>query len=432
MNNLKQQLYGLWKKFRMWGVKGAVDCLLRQGIERRERQFFLDNARLHPHPFPERGITIVGDVSSKNSLPKVLCDFAFSLKASGIPFQVLDIGNGGIPASDLETILTPPEDFEICRFTHSVEMIADKIPNGLVNYRSRIVFWEFNEGVGDGYPCLWENDDAIVAMSDFNYEYFQREFGPNRTILKILYPLRIDVSHIQEKTECREKFGINSNAFVVFYNFSYSSGWWRKNPDAAVRAFARAFRSNANAMLVFKTSGKAGHENLEERLLNIAKTEGVSDRLALFGEWMTQRDLYELTNCCDVYLSLHRAEGFGLGCAEAMCLSKAVVATDYSATTEFCKPTCSIPVPYELVDVPEEGRREQAALRFVRKWAEPDIDAAAEALRRLYNDETLRFELGRKARDYISKKYSIENFRKSVLEFLECGQASRVNPSLVK
>ena len=51
----------------------------------------------------------------------------------------------------------------------------------------------------------------------------------------------------------------------------------------------------------------------------------------------------------DVYVSLHRSEGFGLGMAEAMRLAKPVIATAYSANVDFCTSQNSLQVGYRLV-----------------------------------------------------------------------------------
>ena len=43
-----------------------------------------------------------------------------------------------------------------------------------------------------------------------------------------------------------------------------------------------------------------------------------------------------LYGCCDVFLSLHRSEGFGRGIAEALQLGVDVIATAYAGNTDFC------------------------------------------------------------------------------------------------
>ena len=52
----------------------------------------------------------------------------------------------------------------------------------------------------------------------------------------------------------------------------------------------------------------------------------------LIDESLTRSEMDALTGLCDVYVSLHRAEGFGIGMAEAMLLGLPVVATGYSGS----------------------------------------------------------------------------------------------------
>ena len=293
------------------------------------------------------------------------------------------------------------------------------LPDGIVGQRAQIAFWEFNEGIKNAYHCLSDRKDPVIAMSDFNYRYFLKEFGGEKKVFKILYPLRSDVSGASAKETCRERFGFGTDDFIVFYNFAYSSGWWRKNPMDAVRAFARAFPVAGREKLVMKTANSRICGDRVAQLRALAAEVGISDRFVLFDDWMTQHDVYDLTNVCDVYLSMHRAEGFGLGIAEAMCLGKAVVCTDYSASTEFCKPEFSVPVPYRLVDLSPDVRASHFWYRGVRQWAQPDVDAAAEALVRLREDGDLRERMGAAAAENIKKRYSIDRFRASVLDFLE-------------
>ena len=137
----------------------------------------------------------------------------------------------------------------------------------------------------------------------------------------------------------------------------------------------------------------------------------------MIDDYIPQHDIYGLTNACDVYLSLHRGEGFGLGIVEAMSLGKAVVATDYSSTTEFCHPHTSIPVPYTIVQVPD-GMHDHPCYHAVKEWAEPDINAAAEALRKLHEDATFRKTIGTEAKYFVENYFSRENFKKSIEGFL--------------
>ena len=94
---------------------------------------------------------------------------------------------------------------------------------------------------------------------------------------------------------------------------------------------------------------------------------------------LTRYQLRQLYGCCDGFLSLHRAEGFGRGMAEAFQLGLDVVATNWSGNTDFCKGPLAHLIPYELVPVTPGAYPHWPG----QVWAEPNIKAAAEALRNI-------------------------------------------------
>lgn len=405
----------VFEKLRIWGIKGAVDFLIARCREKRIERFFWRNARAHPCPQPEMGITVVGTLSDQGSLNKTLRDFCFSLKEAGIPFQTWDLGSRVVPDEDVSAILTPKEDFCISRYSHLVEMIRSPVPDGIVRNRGRIVFWEFESGLLQGYPVLMERTGDVIGMSDFNYNYYRRVFEGKRNVHKILYPLRVSGEAELSMQDARLKFGIPDNAFAVFYNFSYKSGLDRKNPEGAIRAFAKALSDKKNAMMILKTVASSEFPERVQELRGLVDGLGIADKVKFFDDYLTQRDVLNLTNACDVYLSLHRAEGFGLGIAEAMSLGKPVIVTDYSSTTEFCNASNAIPVGYKIVKM---GVTDNKLYSAAEKWAEPDVDEAAQSLSRLYTDPKLRSALGTAARESILSQYSVANFRESVLVYL--------------
>jgi glycosyltransferase involved in cell wall biosynthesis len=78
-----------------------------------------------------------------------------------------------------------------------------------------------------------------------------------------------------------------------------------------------------------------------------------------------------------------------------------VVATSYSGVLDFMDETSALLVPYRLapVDDPQGIYRGQA-------WAEPDLDAAAEALRRLRAAPALRSRLAEAGRRAVAERLS--------------------------
>ena len=191
----------------------------------------------------------------------------------------------------------------------------------------------------------------------------------------------------------RADFGLPDGAVIVLVSFSLASSFARKNPLAAIEAFRAAFGTRTDRLLLLKILHPA---HAPADLQRITEAIAGAPNIRLETRTLPIADSHALTRCADIVLSLHRSEGFGLVPAEAMLLSKPVIATDWSATAEFLDATCGIPVPYRLVPA-NDPRGVFTAPGAV--WADADIEIAADALRRLADDPTERDRLGAAAHD---------------------------------
>ena len=401
------------RKLRVWGIKGVLGYIPRRIEAFRFRFFLIKNYDRHSSTTPQRGITVIAPISLGYSNSKTVRDFLYALKAAGIPFQSLDINTRhDVITSDYADIMTPPNDFNIRKYTHVVEMFRSPLPDGMVPCRTRIAFWEGEHGLLEAFPYL-KSPNPVIAMSDFNYTDFRNELPPETPVFKILYPLQRVSANMDDRQTTRARYGIGDNDFVVFFNFDLGS-FFRKNPIGTMRAFAKALGTEPKSKLVFKLNlAKDFPERIDLLKAEAAKL-GISDKLILVTGYIPRKDVYGLTNACDVYISLHRAEGFGIGVAEAMQLGKPVIVTDYSSTTEFCKSANSIPISYRLVPI-QNGEYFAA----MQTWADADVEAAAAALRKCHNDVSFRTELGLRGKAFVEKHFSTANFRKSVEAFLD-------------
>ena len=347
-----------------------------------------------------------------NSNSKVVRDFLYALKWAHIPYQSFDINTRhDVVASDYADILTPAELFDIRKYDHVVEMFRSPLPGDIVPCRARVAFWEGEHGLLEAFPYL-QGPDPVIAMSDFNMQGFRRELPSETPVFKILYPLQRVSSDMDDRQTVRARYAIGKSDFVVFFNFDLGS-FHRKNPLGVVRAFAKALGDRKDAKLLFKLNLAQAFPEKVRLLRHEANLLGIGDKLVLVSGYIPRKDVYGLTNACDVYVSLHRAEGFGLGVAEAMQLGKAVIVTDYSATTEFCNSENSIPIPYKLIAI-----RPGEYFESMRTWADPDIDAAAAALRRCYDNPAFRTAIGLKGKAFVEEHFSTANFKRSVEAFL--------------
>ena len=398
-------------KIRTWGVKGIWDAVGRACAARANRRRVMKLIAASQKRTPERGLTVIADLTGRLALSKTMRDFVTLLGRAGIPYQTYDTRlKPEIPKEDYEKILTPRAEFDFHRYTHTVELYRSILPDGIPEKKSRIVFHDSAAGILESMPYL-DTTDSVLALSDFNYDYFKVALTRSK-VHKIVYPLLLPACERTPRNEVRAKYGMGADDFVVFFNFDFGS-YYRKNPKAAMWAFAKAFADVPQAKLLFKTKNAAKCPQHVRELESLARELALGERFIHLSAYLPRRDLDGLTDACDVYLSLHKSEGFGLGIAEAMSLGHPAVVTDWSATTEFCKVDNSMPIPYELVPI-----RPWEYPACMKEWAEADVDAAASALRRLYEDLDFRAELGRKAQAFIKEHFSLANFRRSVEAWL--------------
>ena len=197
----------------------------------------------------------------------------------------------------------------------------------------------------------------------------------------------------------RADLGLRPDEVVVTTCFDARSSIHRKNPVGAVLAFREAFGKRRGARLLIKAMELSGGD---EALLGAA-IDG-DPRIEVLAERWSRSDFLALLGLSDIYLSLHRSEGFGRVPAEAMLLGKAIVATDYSGTRDFCRPEHAALVDYRLVPV----RAGEYPFGDGSRWAEPDLAHAATWLRRLAADPELRQRFGSAARLQIQTRFNVE------------------------
>ncbi len=201
----------------------------------------------------------------------------------------------------------------------------------------------------------------------------------------------------------REKFGLPTDKYLFLFAYDLNSYQSRKNPKAIIRAFKKAFAGHQghDVGLVIKThsiqGNKEAYEELRSHLSGIENVYLIDSRLS-------RSDVYSLMYSVDSYVSLHRAEGFGLTVAESMYLGKPVISTNWSATTEFLNHSNGCPVDFKLVELKKSfGPYTQGQI-----WADPDSDHAAELMRKLFSDSQFSKEIGEQAARTIRERFSPE------------------------
>ena len=179
--------------------------------------------------------------------------------------------------------------------------------------------------------------------------------------------------------------------FTFLTLFDFWSTPERKNPAAVIQAFQRAFPiqsgSNPAVQLLIKASSAEQFPAQAAALQALANDD---PRIRWIEALLPQSQLDALYHQADALVSLHRAEGFGLTLAEAMAQAIPVIATGYSGNLDFMPPGSAELIPW----VPCRIQRTSGDYRAGALWAEPDLTAAAEAMRRLATDPVAAEQLG--------------------------------------
>lgn len=273
-------------------------------------------------------------------------------------------------------------------------------------------FWELPKA-----PQDWRHAMPFVHEIHANSAFVAdavRPLAGDRPVHVVPYPLPL--------REPIEPMTRTTRPFTALVVFNISSNFTRKNPCAAITAFRKAFGDDPEARLIVKYSNAFAWPKAERMMRQAAQGAANID---LIGEVLEERALETLYAQADVVMSLHRSEGLGLVVAEAMMRGLPVIATDWSSTAEFMDATCGMPIPYTLVSVDDPQGNYPGRDTM---WAEPDVDAAAAALKRLRAEPDLAVRVGAAARERIAARFDLALYPEKIASRIE--QATAISHDL--
>lgn len=380
---------------RPWGddAAGYRFWCRKSGIAEGELAEWASPAEPEAVPAPEDafGVNLLGYLTAELGLGEMGRIVHEALEAAGVP--VASVVEEHTVSN--RTSLRRPATLGRPRFPVSIvavnadqtrAVLAAHPEVGQGRYRIGLWAWELED-----FPA-WLHDafdlvDEVWTVSEFCREALAR-YAP--------VPVRAIPVPVRDPGEPVARARRPGDPVRFLFVFDFNSVGQRKNPWGLVEAFRRAFDDDdrSDVRLVIKTINAGRHPDAAERLRSLVAAD---DRIELLERYLTVGELEELYARSDCYVSLHRSEGFGLTVAEAMARGLPTIATDYSATTELMTAEVGWPVPYRLVAV---GAGNQPYHPDAR-WAEPDLDAAARAMREVADDPAEAARRGRAAREHL-------------------------------
>lgn len=254
--------------------------------------------------------------------------------------------------------------------------------------------------------------DEIWTASSF----CQTAIARSASIPVIRIPLHIEPRDVSHRIAARIRGDVCSTfTFLTIFN-TYSDAE-RKNVLFTLRAFIEAHGSNKQVKLIVKVSNLEHDPVLSEKLQKISGKYPNIEIIEGYVENHVIRDLYERA---DAYVSLHRAEGFGLTISDAMSRGIPVITTGYSGNMEFCDAADTNLVAYELRLVGHDRLR----YRKEDVWAEPDMEGAIEAFKSMLINYPGKLRMAQRARARIAREFSMQKISDLMLERIQLIQSN--------
>lgn len=274
----------------------------------------------------------------------------------------------------------------VCVNADRLPVVLDRLRTNPARRRYTIGMWAWEV---EDFPAAWapaaDLVDEIWVNSGHAALAIERALG--RRVHVVVPPV---IDHLAPPVRSRADLGL-PDGFLFLFCFDFHSVMERKNPLGVVDAFGRAFAPGEGPQLVLKSiNGQAMLTELERLRIRAADRPDVH----VIDAYLDTDEQRALMAASDAYVSLHRAEGFGYTMAEAMLAGKPVIATGYSGNLEFMDERNSFLVGYRMTDIPEGCEPYPAGSR----WAEPDLDEAAAAMRLVVGDPARAREVAERGR----------------------------------
>ena len=381
-------------------------------------------------------VEVAGHLGAATGLGSAVRGTVAALRASGLPVSVIDmplaethpVAMPAAPPAGAESaaagafavtlIHTNPDALRQSLNARPGPQGPDpRLDPGRLSGRFTIGYWawEASSGIPDPWrDCLPLVDEIWVPSS-----FTAAAVAPHVPVPVIAMPHAVAAPQVPPAFD-RRAFGIPDGTVCFLTLFDATSNVTRKNPAGLIRAYRTAFPdATSDTLLIVKAKKLTDGEC---RALE-ASAGGRPDIRIVNEPWTAERTA-ALMAACDAYVSLHRAEGFGLTVAEAMACGKPVIATAYSGTMDITTPDTAWLVPCRTVTL----EADDGYYRRGTVWAEPDLEAAARLMRRVVSHPDEARAVGARAADRMRTRFSPQAVGARMRDRLSVLMASRLRP----
>jgi FkbM family methyltransferase len=389
-------------RYRSWlEERGRMEANIPERLMPREARPAAGGRTISPSPVGP-GINVAGYLRAELGVGEAARQVIAAAAAAGEPVATYTFGQTRSrqehPFEDLEPVAGSANPYDVNLVTVNADQMdrfARAVGPAFFSDRTTVGYWAWEV---EQFPPTWPRAFELVDEIWMNSEFAAAALRKATDVPVHALPLTVTAPEVPDLG--RADLGL-PDGFLFLFSFDFASVFERKNPLAVVRAFTSAFAPGEGPTLVLKSINGERHLRHLERLRH--EVAGRPDILLLDG-YLPAGHKNALTALCDAYVSLHRAEGFGLTMAEAMALGKPTIATAYSGNLEFMTEENSYLVRWDPAEVPPGADPYPPG----SPWAEPDVEHAAALMRRVADDPDEAAAIGERARSDIAAGHGPE------------------------
>jgi glycosyltransferase involved in cell wall biosynthesis len=328
-----------------------------------------------------------------------------SMQAAGVDVRLVDVADTqglGDPAFEpLKALLADRLDAlnVFCVNADEVDRVIDRLGRPAFKAATNVIYpaWELAK-----YPAPYARAvsqfDEVWAPSAFIADAIAEAIGKPAHVI----PLAVEPT--MSRFLGRRYFDIPEAPFTVLFFFDFASYAARKNPEAVLTAFEllSARRPDAELHCVMKVRGVPADRQARDAFH--ARLAALGERVQVLEGDFSDNEIKNLIRLCDVFVSLHRSEGFGRGSAEAMAMGRPAIATGYSGNVDFMPPGTSLLADYQLIPVAPGAYPHGEG----QVWADASPEHAARLMESLLDNPREAAALGARGRQHVRETLSYE------------------------